>query len=122
MSKLLKFFFFDLLEVIAVTRHDRTIPQVKLLNLEIDSLCAAAYVQYLSSAQPQAPRSNFNPTHKSVLKQSTVLCRVTRAVGIDVTSDAPRPYLCKAAPLTEEHTPMVLTQSRLGHIKFPTGS
>ena len=121
MNKLLNFFFFNLLEVVAVTRHDRTIPQVKLPNLEMDSLCAAAYVQYPSSAQPQAPQSNFNPTHKSVLKQSTVLCRVTRVVGVDVTSDTPRPYLCKAAPLTEERTPMVLIQSRLGHIKFPTG-
>ena len=122
MNQLLKFIFFDLLEVVAVTRHDRTIPQVKLPNLEIDSLCAAAHVQYPSSAQPQALQSKFNQTHKSrVLKKSTVFFRVTTAVGVDVTSDTPRPYLWKAAPLTEERTPMVLTQSRLGHIKFPTG-
>ena len=122
MNKLLKFIFFDLLEVVAVTRHDGTIPQVKLPNLEIDYLCAAAHVQYPSSSQPQAPQSKFNQTHKSrVLKKSTVLFRVTTAVGVDVTSETPRPYLCKAAPLTEERTPMVLTQSRLGHMKFPTG-
>ena len=83
------------------------------------------FVQYPSSAQPQAPQSNFNPTHKSrVLRKSTVLFWVTRAVGIDVTLDTPRPYLSNAAPLTEERTPMVLTQSRLqgrlGQFKFST--
>ena len=40
MNKLLKFFFFDLLGVLAVTRHDHTIPQVKLHNFEL-TLCAS---------------------------------------------------------------------------------
>ena len=97
------------------------------LNSPISKLTLSApqhtyNIRLRRSRKLEAPQSKFNQTHKSrVLKKSTVLFRVTTAVGVDVTSDTPRPYLCKAAPLTEERTPMVLTQSRLGHIRFPTG-